>query len=101
MKPINFPEANMIYGRGQPEYEELPTYVEPGPAGAAISIWELTDEDLESLRETNQLYVMQLTFNNRLQPISLSITSPFQHQQNGTERDQQRTEQSQGTDPSS
>lgn len=26
MIPIKFPEANVVYGKGQPEYEPLPAY---------------------------------------------------------------------------
>lgn len=69
MKPVEFPEQNVIFAKDQPEYLPLPAYKENGPQGQVISCWELTEDELEEIRRTGKIWLMTMTFNNPLQPI--------------------------------
>lgn len=73
MKPIDFPEANVVYGEGQEGAIPLPACREDGPRGQAISCWELSDEEIEMIQKTRTVYISQLTFNNPLQPIYAAV----------------------------
>lgn len=68
MKPIEFPGTNIVFGKHQPEYNHLPAILLQD--GTVITCWELTDEEIDKLKETKKLYLKQLTFNNSLQPIA-------------------------------
>lgn len=67
MKPIEFEGVNKVYGENQPQYIPLP--VQKDENGRVISCWELTDEELEKIKETKRIWIGQLTFNQPLQPI--------------------------------
>lgn len=69
MQPIKFPEANVVFGEGQSEYKPLPALKFPSNDGEVITCWQLTDEEIETIKETKCLWLSQLTFNTPLQPI--------------------------------
>ncbi len=69
MKPIEFPGHNVVMGKNQPEYLPLPALKMPD--GEVITCWELTDEELEKVKESHRIYLSQLTFNRPLQPVKL------------------------------
>lgn len=70
MKPITFPEVNVVFAKDQPEYLPLPAYQEPeDPKGRIITRWELSEAELNQIRETKSIYISVYTFNNPLQPI--------------------------------
>lgn len=92
MTPTQFAGQNAIFAKDQPEYLPLPALVVPGPEGAVISCWELTDEEVEELVRTKRLYISQWCFTkvvdgeekiNPLQPIrpALSLADYFQPQE--------------------
>ena len=76
MKPTTFPQQTNVLAEDQPEYQPLPVMVHPGPHFAMTSCWELTDDDIEKLKETRRIYVTQLTFGRFLQPQLLSHDVP-------------------------
>jgi hypothetical protein len=69
MSPIEFTGVNVIYAKDQPEYLPLP--VMKLQDGTVISCWQVTDEDLERIIKTRQVFVSQLTFNTPLQPLNV------------------------------
>lgn len=69
MKPIEFPGSNVVYGKDQFEYKQLPALALQDCLGSVITCWELTDEEIEEITKTKKLYLKQLTFANPLQPI--------------------------------
>lgn len=71
MKPIEFPEQNVVVAKDQPEYIPLPAYVSPGPTAGVTSCWELSPEDLAEVQRTGRVFVTQLTFGGPLQPVRL------------------------------
>jgi hypothetical protein len=74
MKAVEFREQNKIYAKDQAEYKKLPVHYKVN--GECISCWELTDEEIDIIRETKRVYVSQLTFNAPLQPLSLWAQNP-------------------------
>lgn len=68
MKPIEFEGSNVVLAKDQPEYQPLPVLTVGDPEGTVISCWELSDDDIETLRQTRKLWFSQLTFGQPLQP---------------------------------
>ena len=71
MKPIEFPEQNVVYPKHLREYKHLPAHRTDDRESAVTSCWELSDEDLAEIARTRRIYVTQLTFRHPLQPIRL------------------------------
>ena len=53
------------------EYRDLPSI--RTPAGAVISRWTLTDAERRAIADGEDLFLTVLTFNQRLQPVGLSV----------------------------
>lgn len=74
MKPINFKEVNVIYGKGQPGVEELPALVNYAD-GIAISCFKLTWWERLQVLLTGRLWHCLYTFGQPLQPMWLTSSS--------------------------
>lgn len=68
MKPIEFPEQNIVFAKDQPEYVPLPAFKFPGEKGEVISCWKLSLRERFRILWTGKLWVELLTFNNPLTP---------------------------------
>ena len=78
MKPIDFKEANKIYGLNQPEYQPLKAYLfETDIRGQIISLWKANIWDRIKILFTGKVWLSQLTFHKPLQPQSLTTEYPF------------------------
>lgn len=75
MTPVEFPEMNVVYGKGQKEYLPLPARRTPG--GEVISCWELTPQERAVVAITGRLWLRQYTFATALQPILMQVERPF------------------------
>jgi hypothetical protein len=75
MKPVVeisvLKEQEVTYAEDQPEYMPLP--VIRSVDGVVMSRWELTDEEMEILKETKSIYLQVHTFNQMLQPVNLFV----------------------------
>lgn len=72
MKPIKFPEQNVVFGENQqPLYEPLPAY-RARTCKQVICCFELTDEEKQRVAETGHIWLSVLTFNYSLQPVYLT-----------------------------
>ena len=77
MIPVQFPESNAILARDQGEYEPMAMHVRPGDAqGTVTCCFRLSDAEIEEMTRTRTLWVQQLTFGRRFQPIGLSCQRP-------------------------
>lgn len=76
MKPIKTKHTNVVYGKNQEEYQQLPAF--KNKEGTVVTCWELSDEALKSINETRRIYLIQHTFNQALQPIRLDVDDPVQ-----------------------
>lgn len=75
MKPIEFPEQNVVFAKDQPEYIPLPAHrtVE----GEVITCWALTWRERFALLFTGRLWWSVLTFGSPLQPQCPRVNRPF------------------------
>ncbi|MCJ8153222.1 hypothetical protein MKJ01_05535 [Chryseobacterium sp. SSA4.19] len=70
MIPINFEYTNTVFAVNQPEYQPLPAHI---AINGDVSIcWELTDVEIEKLKETKKLFISVKTFGQPLQPLYMS-----------------------------
>lgn len=67
MKPIEFKGQNVVFAKDQPEYLPLPALRMPD--GEVITCWQISDDEMERIRQNGCIYLSQLTFNGPLQPI--------------------------------
>ncbi|ARK08822.1 hypothetical protein A6C57_00045 [Fibrella sp. ES10-3-2-2] len=72
LTPVDFPERNVLLGEHQPEYKTLPS-LRVGEYGEVITCWRVTRRQRWILLFTGRLWLSQLTFNKRLQPVKLTI----------------------------
>lgn len=77
MRPLQFPEVNIVFGENQPEYLPLPAY--KNPEGRVITCWSLSWGELLQLLFTGRIWIHVLTFNKAIQPILPSTEYPFEH----------------------
>lgn len=68
MKPIEFPEHNVVFAKDQPEYQPLPAFRAGGEMGAVISCWKLTFRERLRILFTGRLWVSLATFGKPLTP---------------------------------
>lgn len=73
MKPIPFNGHNIVMGKDQPQYTPLPAFKNASYEGEVVQCWELTDRELEEIAKTGKVWVLQKTFNEPLQPITVSV----------------------------
>ena len=76
MIPVQFPESNAMLAREQGEYEPLPVYIFYDAEGRMAMCFRLSPIELEEIARTRTLWVQQLTFGRRFQPIALSTQRP-------------------------
>jgi hypothetical protein len=74
MKPVEFPEQNAVLAKDQPEYLPLPVCRR---GDRTISCWKLTFRERVRLLFTGRLWLVQLNFEQALQPQLPLIESPF------------------------
>ena len=70
LKPIEFEGHNIVLAKDQKEYQPLPAFYDrQSPYGHMLTCWELTDEDIEKLKESKRIWVSQMTFHKPFQPL--------------------------------
>jgi hypothetical protein len=72
MKPIEFKEQNVVFGKDQPEYIPLPALRFEG--GTVVTCWKLSWKEAIKVLFMRKIWHSMLTFNNPLQP-TLLITN--------------------------
>lgn len=75
MKPVDFPESNVVYAEDQDEYLDLP--VHRTADGVVTSCWKLTIWERLRVLFTGRLYFSVLTFNEPLQPQQPHLRYPL------------------------
>lgn len=71
MKAIDFKEANLKIAEHQPEFETLPVFHNP-EKGSIVYCMELDEAEIKQVRETGRIYIKQITYNKKMQPIGMS-----------------------------
>jgi hypothetical protein len=76
MIPVQFPESNAVLARDQGEYEPMAVYRFDDAEGRIACCFRLSDAEIAEIVATRTLWVQQLTFGRRFQPIGLSTQRP-------------------------
>jgi hypothetical protein len=87
MKPIEFPEQNVVFAKNQPEYLPLPAHVTP--EGEVITCWQFSWRERFRILFAGVIWWRQLTFHSPLQPQSPTVESPFGPVRQDQEQDQE------------
>lgn len=73
-------ENNVLEKRiaeNQPQYQTLPALpIASELPGTILTRWEISDEELETLRETKSVYLYVATFHQPLQPVYMTVKTP-------------------------
>jgi hypothetical protein len=77
MRPVQFPESNVVIAENQEPYIPLPALACGDNMGTLLMCWELDAEELDVLTRTGKLWVTCLSFNQPLQPLHLSVDKPI------------------------
>ena len=77
MKPIEFPEQNLVYAKDQKPYLPLPAYEDDKQGGRIFHCWKLSWQERLKILFTGKLWINVLNFHNPPQPIRPMVDSPF------------------------
>lgn len=84
MKPLNFEGANVTFAKDQPQYIQLPAYLDED--GTVITEWEFSDEERARIAKGENIRISTLTFNQALQPFRPylpSMTAEYEAEDKG------------------
>ena len=70
MKPIEFKEVNVVYGKDQKDYIPLPAL--KFEDGTMVTCWKLSWRELLRIVWQRKVWVSFLTFNQPLQPLYIT-----------------------------
>jgi len=73
MKPVEFPEQNIVYAKDQPEYRPLPGFKNNSPQGEFIFCMKLSLRERIKILITGKLWCSLLTFNKPLTPSFFTV----------------------------
>lgn len=72
MKPKKFKEANVIFAKDQPEYNQLPAFRSESQNGEVITCWQLSFKERLRVLFKGEIWLCLLTFNKPLSPTYLT-----------------------------
>jgi hypothetical protein len=70
MRPIDPPLCNVIMGKEQEEYYDLPAYASETKT---ITCWELSTDEMAEVKRTGKIYLAQYNQGNPLQPVAMAL----------------------------
>ncbi len=81
MKPVSpvIPVTNIkevIVAKNQEQYQNLPVIFCDDPEKTAVCRWELSDLEIEKLKETKSIYCYIWTFGKSFNPMLLTVETP-------------------------
>jgi hypothetical protein len=74
VKPIDFPERNIVWAKDQAEYLPLPAFTNNTET---ISYWQLTWRERVKVLWRGRLWLRQMNFGEKLQPQAPTVDRPF------------------------
>lgn len=77
MEPIQFKQANVVFGEEQDEYNSLPAHLDE-EKGIVTVCYKLSLEEVRSLIEDGEIYLQVMTFGNPLQPLKMLTKNPLE-----------------------
>lgn len=79
MSPVEFPQQNVILAKDQPEYNPLSAFFD---GRAMVTAWQMDEDERKEFLRTGRIYLVQLTFGQPFQPVSMHIDCPITSDQN-------------------
>lgn len=74
MKPVSFPQQNIVIAENQKEYLPLPAYKESGTdEGQLITCWKFSFFERVKILFTGKLWMNELTFHKPVTPRQFSL----------------------------
>lgn len=73
MKPLHFPQANVVMGKGQEEYQPLPAF---HSGYSVVSCWGLTWKERLKVLLTGRIFFTVMVWGEKLQPQLPSVDNP-------------------------
>lgn len=81
MRAIKFKQATNNVAENQPQYQTLPAYYgqlgENEKETGLVTCFELTDQEIETVKKYGKIWHSQLTFGERMQPIQMFVCNDF------------------------
>ena len=77
MEAKYFPQVNIEIAKDQPQYQTLPAHCDLR-RGTMTACFELSAEERKQVLETGKIFLTIHTANKPLQPIDMSLLSPFE-----------------------
>ena len=74
MRPVEFPEQNVVMAKDQPQYQPLPAARELGGDGRLTSCWRLEWRERLVVLLPGRIYVTCVTYGQPLQPLKAGVT---------------------------
>lgn len=68
MKPVNFPTANMIFGKDQEGVQPMPALYQDG---VIMTVWQLTDKEVEDVLKNKQILLFVHTGGDPPYPVDI------------------------------
>ena len=78
MKPIKHEGCNVVMGKDQPEYFDLPSFRSGGNRGDVITCWGLTWKERWKILFTGQMWLNCWTFQKPLTPVRMSTENLYE-----------------------
>lgn len=83
MKPIEFPEQNVVFGKEQDQYLNLPAYRAEG--GHVVTCWHLDWKERLRVLFRGHIWLEIRTFDQPIQPVYMGTVHPFLATEDGDE----------------
>lgn len=68
MKPVKFPESNVVFAEEQPEYGDMPAFRSEEQGGHVISCWKLSFGERLRVLFTGKMWMSLMMFGQPLTP---------------------------------
>ena len=68
MTPKQFPEANTVFAKDQPEYQPIPAFKAESPQGEVVTCWKLSFRERLRILFKGEIWLCLMTFNKPLTP---------------------------------
>lgn len=66
----------VVFGKGQLQYQELPAIILPTAQGEVVTRWQLSEEERARIAQTGEIWLCALTFNQPPQPLIVTALPP-------------------------
>lgn len=79
MKAVEFEGFNVVYGKNQPQYNNLPAFVDPEGTEerSVLYCYELTFEEIQQVVKDRRIYGLQMIGSGGFNPVNCFVKNPL------------------------